>query len=45
MTLNHKLSKLCKEEVGQMNVIVEKLMYELHNLVIENELLLNFEED
>jgi hypothetical protein len=45
MTLYHKMSKLNKEEVGQMNVIVEKLMYELHNLVIENELLLNFEED
>ena len=45
MTLYHKMSKLNKEEVGQMNVIVEKLMYELHNLVIENELLLNYEED
>ena len=45
MTLYHKMSKLNKEDVGQMNVIVEKLMYELHNLVIENELLLNYEED
>lgn len=45
MTLNHKLSKLCKEEVGQMNVIVEKLMRELHNLVIEDGLLLSFEQD
>ena len=44
MTLHHKLSKLDKEEVGQMNIIVEKLMYELHNLVIEGEIL-NFEED
>lgn len=39
MTLHHKLSKLKKEEVLQMNVIVEKLMYELHNLVIEDGLL------
>jgi hypothetical protein len=45
MTLYHKMSKLNKEEIGQMNIIVEKLMYELHNLVIENELLLNYEED
>jgi hypothetical protein len=45
MPLYHKMSKLNKEEVGQMNVIVEKLMYELHNLVIENELLMNFEQD
>lgn len=45
MTLNHKLSKLCKEEVDQMNVIVEKLMRELHNLVIEDGLLLSFEQD
>ncbi|TRX38134.1 hypothetical protein FNW52_04320 [Flavobacterium sp. ZT3R18] len=45
MTLYHRLSKLNKEEVGQMNEIVEKLMYELHNLVIEDGLLLNFEED
>ena len=39
MTLHHKLSKLNKEEIGQMNVIIEKLMYELHNLVIEDGLL------
>jgi hypothetical protein len=45
MTLHHKLSKLNKEEVDQMNVIVEKLMYELHNLVIEDGLLLSFEQD
>ena len=45
MTLNHKLSKFNKEEVNQMNVIVEKLMCELHNLVIEGELLLSFEQD
>lgn len=44
MTLHHKLSKLDKEKVVQMNIIVEKLMYELHNLVIEGGLL-NFEED
>ncbi|MBP4142618.1 hypothetical protein J3S90_12480 [Flavobacterium sp. P4023] len=45
MTLHHKLSKFNKEEVNQMNVIVEKLMCELHNLVIEGELLLSFEQD
>jgi len=45
MTLNHKLSKFHKEEVDQMNAIVEKLMHELHNLVIEGGLLLNFEQD
>lgn len=39
MTLHHKLSKLKKEEALQMNVIVEKLMYELHNLVIKDRLL------
>lgn len=44
MTLHHRLSKLDKEKVVQMNIIVEKLMYELHNLVIEGEIL-NFEED
>jgi hypothetical protein len=43
MTLNHQLSKFHKEEVGQMNAIVEKLMHELHNLVIEGGLL-NFEQ-
>ena len=45
MMLNHKLSKLNKDEVDQMNVIVEKLMSELHNLVIEGRLLLPFEQD
>jgi hypothetical protein len=45
ITLHHKLSKLNKEEVDQMNVIVEKLMYKLHNLVIEDGLLLSFEQD
>jgi hypothetical protein len=44
MTLHHKLTKLKKEEALQMNVIVEKLMYELHNLVIEDGLL-SFEQD
>lgn len=44
LTLHYKLSKLDKEEVGQMNIIVEKLMYELHNLVIEGRLL-DFEND
>ncbi|MDQ6528928.1 hypothetical protein [Flavobacterium sp. LHD-85] len=38
-------SKLDKEKVIQMNVIVEKLMYELHDLVIEGELLLKSEHD
>ncbi|MES2804084.1 MAG: hypothetical protein V4652_00845 [Bacteroidota bacterium] len=45
MTLAHKLSKLNKEEVDQMIVIVEKLMHELHHLVIEQGLLLPFEQD
>jgi hypothetical protein len=45
MMLHHKLSKLNKEEVDQMNVIVKKLMSELHNLVIEGGLLSNFEQD
>lgn len=45
MMLHHKLSKLNKDEVDQMNVIVEKLMSELHNLVIEGRLLLPFEQD
>jgi hypothetical protein len=44
MTLHHKLSKLNKDEVSHMNIIVEKLMGELHNLVIENGLL-SFEKD
>jgi hypothetical protein len=39
MTLHHKLSKLNKEEVNQMDTIVTKLMNELHDLVIENSLL------
>lgn len=45
MMLHHKLSKLNKDEVDQMNGIVEKLMSELHNLVIEDGLLLPFEQD
>lgn len=45
MILHHKLSKLSKDEVDQMKVIVEKLMSELHNLVIEGRLLLPFEQD
>ena len=44
MTLHHKLSKLDKEEVGQMNIVVEILMDELHNLVIEGGLL-DYEEE
>lgn len=43
MILHHKLSKLDKDEVGQMNVMVEKLMDELHHLVIGGRLL-DFEE-
>jgi hypothetical protein len=45
MMIHHKLSKLNKDEVDQMNGIVEKLMSELHNLVIEDGLLLPFEQD
>ncbi|MGQ7947555.1 hypothetical protein [Flavobacterium sp. WC2509] len=45
MTLNHKLSKFHKEEIDQMSGIVEKLMHELHNVVIEGGLLSNFEKD
>jgi len=41
MTLHHKLSKLNREGVDQMSVIVEKLMAELHNLVVEGRLLLD----
>ncbi|REH00996.1 hypothetical protein [Flavobacterium aquicola] len=44
MNLRHDLSKLNKEKVDQMNTIVEKLMDELHNLVIEGGLL-NSEQD
>ncbi|MFV8344642.1 hypothetical protein [Flavobacterium sp. ZB4P13] len=44
MTLHQRLSTLKKSEVDQMIVIVEKLVYELYNLVIEGGLL-NFEED
>ncbi|MFV8369504.1 hypothetical protein [Flavobacterium sp. LB2R40] len=43
--LHHKLSKLNKEKVDQMNVIVEKLMSVLNNLVLEGRLLLPFEQD
>ncbi|MGV8993826.1 MAG: hypothetical protein ACOH1O_06970 [Flavobacterium sp.] len=39
MTIDHKLSKLDKEQVVHMNIIVDKLMDELHNLVIEGEIL------
>jgi hypothetical protein len=43
-TLHQKWSNLKKNEVDQMVVIVEKLVDELHNLVIEGGLL-NLEED
>ena len=45
MTLHQRLSKLNKEEVAQMIVIVEKLMNELRDLVIEGGLLSNLEQD
>ncbi|MDA6070671.1 hypothetical protein NJT12_13665 [Flavobacterium sp. AC] len=45
MTLHHKLSNLNKEEVNQMNIIVSKLLYELHNLVIVSGLLLDNEQN
>jgi len=45
MSLHHKLSKLNKDEVSQMNIIIEKLMHELQNLVIKGRLLSNFEQD
>jgi hypothetical protein len=44
-TLHQRLSNLKKNEVDQMVVIVEKLAYELHNLVIEGGLLSNSEQD
>ncbi|MNR11082.1 hypothetical protein D3C85_1273660 [compost metagenome] len=44
-TLHQRVSNLNKEKVDQMNVIVEKLMYELHDLVIEGGLLSDFEQD
>jgi hypothetical protein len=43
-TLHQKWSNLKKNEVDQMNVVVEKLLEELHNLVIKGGLL-NLEED
>ena len=45
MTLHQRLSKLNKEEVAQMIVIVEKLMNELRDVVIEGGLLSNLEQD
>ncbi|MCI9845054.1 hypothetical protein [Flavobacterium pectinovorum] len=39
MILHHRLSKLDKEQVVQMNLIVEKLIFELHHLVIEGKLI------
>lgn len=43
--LHHQLSKLNKEEVNQMNNIVEKLIEELDILVINGGLLLNYKEE
>jgi hypothetical protein len=45
MTPYHKLTKLSAEKVSQMNVIVEKLMGELYNLVIEDGLFLDCEDE
>ncbi|MBS7233933.1 hypothetical protein KHA90_23245 [Flavobacterium psychroterrae] len=45
LTLHHNLSMLKKGEVEQMNIIVEKLIDELHNLVVVGRLLLEVEED
>jgi hypothetical protein len=39
MTLHHKVTKLNKEQVVQMNLMVEKLIFELHHLVIEGKLI------
>lgn len=44
-TISHNLSNLDTEKVTQMNLIVEQLMDELHHLVVEGGLLVNFEED
>lgn len=44
-TVFHGLSRLDKDKANQMNIIVEKLMNELHNTVIESGLLKNFEQD
>ena len=41
--LSHKVARLNKQEVGQMNTIVQKLMDELHHLVVEDAS--NFEKD
>lgn len=45
ITVYQKLSSLKKEEADQMILIVEKLVYELYNLVIEGGLLPNSEQD
>lgn len=44
-TVFHGLSRLDKDKADQMNVIVEKLMIELHNLVIESGLLKNDDQE
>lgn len=44
-TVFHGLSRLDKDKVDQMSIIVEKLMCELHNLIIESGLLKNFEQE
>ncbi len=43
MNLHQRLVKLRKEDVDQMNIIVEKLMGELHELVIEGDLMKDVE--
>jgi len=44
-TIDHRLSRLDKEKVNQMNIIVEKLKYELYNLVIKGKLLADSEQE
>lgn len=39
MVILHKFSKIEKREVIQIKEIVEKLSAELHNLIVQNELL------
>lgn len=43
-TLHHKVARLDREEVAQMDAMVQKLMEELHNLVVEGKLL-DFEKE
>ncbi|MBK0371171.1 hypothetical protein [Flavobacterium agrisoli] len=45
MRLYHKLIKLNKDEVNPMNIIIDKLMNELDNLIIKGGVLSNFEQN